>query len=159
MLFTMQNHTIPVAALADKYGFDECKRDVEYYYVQLAASAIRADQLQFSRRADVDMIIMPIATGATVWVNAYVLENLCRLNMRFAATALAPLYVRLLADAMRGDIQACVHYNTQASAVKALGAYVLKVLNALAEEPAPLAKAVHHQLSTLLLSALTEVPE
>ncbi len=152
----MQAPTISVALLADKYGLDECKSNVEFYLVQLATTATVSD-LQYTAHQGLEYATLRDPDGTSgLNLHEFLLRDLIKLNMRFLAVALVPCYLRLLAEALKGDISRCAPYTDKPAAVKALKAYVRRVLRALAENTAPVARAVHLLMSTMLLNTLNE---
>ncbi len=159
MPFTMQNHTIPVATLADKYGLDTCKRNLEYYLVQHASAAesagVRYDHMHHDK-AQPETVKVRTGKGIELIVSAYLIKTLCQLDMRCAAAALASLCVRILSDASKGNIRACPNHTSKSTAVSAIRSHIEGVLETLANEAAPAAKQIHHHLSRLLLNAVIE---
>ncbi len=199
-----------MARLANKYGFDECKRRLEAYIVGWAA-AFEPPAVEFRESTEMQNtstkpmqmdlgfltelcmemavivardIILPAvqaymrnraasaqqsrlvfyysrvspqrhtmeleAEGGNLELTADLLLSLCNMGMRSAAAALAPLYVRALAQAARGDYRAPLSMSRSKVVPMAAG-YVRRVIAAVGGAEQPAALSIVELLSGMLL--------
>lgn len=145
-----------VAKLADKYGLTQCKYRVEVFLIQ----ASTACELSFNCISPYNTYItMKTNGGSTLLLTKELLQGLCSMGMDAAATAPAPLYVRVLGEVARGDVKSCTNSGYpvgKSTAMSVLKVYVGGVLDALHADSRPAVCSVAHALSAMLLKFLTE---